>query len=57
MQYEKLTVCDENSWSARLCFLTETPFYKPITEVVLLTYYLRGCKINKVTDFSASWAL
>ena len=41
---EKLTVCDENSWLARLCFLTVTPFYEPITEVVLLTCYLRGCK-------------
>ena len=39
------TVCDENSWSARLCFLTVTPFYELITEVVLLTCYLRGCNI------------
>ena len=34
---EKLTVCDKNSWSERLCFLTVTPFYEPITEVILLT--------------------
>ena len=24
-------------------FLTFTPFYEPLTEVVLLTWYLRGC--------------
>ena len=29
---EKITVCDKNSWSARLCFVTGTPFYEPITE-------------------------
>ena len=39
---EKPTVCDQSSWSARLCFLIVTPFYEPITEVVLLTCYLRG---------------
>ena len=39
---EKLAVCDENSWSARLSFLTVTPFYEPITEVVLLTWLMRG---------------
>ena len=42
---EKLTVCDKNSWSERLCFLTVTPFYEPITEVILLTCYLRGCTV------------
>ena len=40
---EKLNVCDENSWSKPLCFVTVTPFYEPITEVVLLTCYLHGC--------------
>ena len=42
---EKLTVCVKNSWSVRLCFLTVTPFYEPITEVILLTCYLRGCTV------------
>ena len=44
---EKLTVSDGNSWSARLCFLTATPFYELITEVLLLTCYLRGYKLSK----------
>ena len=42
----ELTGCDENSWSAHLCFVIVTPFYEPITEVVLLTCYLCGCKVN-----------
>ena len=39
-------------WLARLCFVTVTPFYEPITEVVLLTWYSRVCNKN-TSSFNA----